>query len=307
MREKMTIQKLEAAIAQGRGIGELDRYRPWITITRSGTSKTSNQSFVRMPCLSRHCCFLSRAERQMAHVLWWVGAEDVREQYPLWPWAHPSPYRELDRAGEWQNHPGIASVAKDAGIRLFNYPGLSIPAILTIDLLVTARVDAGSPPTLIGISCKPKEAYLEAVTTSRLRERLELDRRYCATASISHLLVHPEQLPVSLVSQLEWLAPRATRCELDSLRGTPTYQRFTDRLRKDAYGTSASRAIDMARRKAGWDKKTATRIARTAIWFQDVDVDLLSPIVLYEPLRPGGIALRSEVRRRLFGEAQQCH
>jgi len=303
MRAKMTFQKLEAAIEQGRGIGILDRYKPWITITRSGTSKTSNQSFVRMPCLSRHCCYLSQGERQIAHVLWWAGADDVREQFPLWPWRHPSPYSAIDGNRQWPQHPGMIKVAREAGIPLYKYPGMKIPAVLTIDLMVTFHHrDPDAPSALIGISCKPQEQYTRARPADRLRERLELDRRYCQVAKIKHLLVHPEQLPPVLPRQLQWLAPRATWAELEALRRSSQYQDFVTHLAKHAYCRPASNAIRLAGRKVGWSKVKAAANARTALWMLDVDANLLKPIELHEPLQPGGHALRREIRARIFGE-----
>lgn len=305
--EKMTVPKLEGLIECGRGIGTGDRYQPWISIKRGGTSKTSNQSYTRMPGLTRHCCFLSRGEYALAHVLRWLGVEDVREQYPLWPWAHRSPYCAVETKAKRPDHPGMVTVAKDAGIRIFNYPGLQIPAILTIDLLVTIRRDIDQPPQLLGISCKPKDLYLRATSTERLRERLELDRRYCNAASIPHLLLHPEQIPSVLVRQLEWLAPRASRLELESLRTSPAYRRFVDRLRKHIYDTPAHRVIGEAGHAVSWVPKVAERHARTAIWCQDIDIDLIAPVLLHEPLRLGGVALKHEIRRRIFPQVRQCH
>lgn len=304
---KMTVPKLAELIELGRGVGVGDKYQPWIVLARHNTSSVSNQSFVRMPGLARHSTFLSRSERFLAHVLWWAGAQDVREQFPLWPWPHPSPYQELDDVPEWPQHPGMIEVAKGAGIKLYRYPELPIPAILTIDLMVTIGRSAGKRPRLIGISCKPQGQYLHAGPADRLRERLELDHRYCEAGGIQYLLLHPEQLPRSLVRQLEWLAPRATRRELDALRQSTAYRRFVERLRDRIYTTPASRAIRTAGRAVGWDATTSHRMGRTAIWLLDVDVDLSVPVVLCAPLRPGGLALRGEIRRRIFGEDWSCN
>jgi len=307
MRAKMTCKRLEQLIEEGRGIGTGDQYRPWIQITRSGTSKTSNQSSVRMPCLGRRCCFLSQGERYLAHVLWWAGALDVREQFPLWPWPHANPCSEVDSAREWPKHPGMIEVARTAGIRLYTYPRMKIPAVLTIDLLITIQLDQATHPTLVGISCKPQEQYVQAQSVDRLRERLELDRRYCQAAGIKHLLLHPEQLPSSLPRQLEWLAPRATRTEIETLRRSNRYEDFVSHLAQRACNVPVSDAIQSAKRKVGWNKLKAESVARTALWLLDVDANPLRPIEFHEPLRPGGRALKQEIRRRIFGEATSCN
>lgn len=304
---KMTVPKLAELIELGRGLGVGDGYQPWIALARHNTSGVSNQSFVRMPCLARHCTFLSRSERFLAHVLWWAGALDVREQFPLWPWPHPHPYLELDDVPEWPQHPGMIEVARDAGIKLHRYPGLPIPAILTIDIMVTVGQRGGKRPRLIGISCKPQEQYLHTGPADRLRERLELDHRYCEAGGIHYLLLHPEQLPRTLVRQLEWLAPRATHCELNAIRRSAAYHKFVERLRDRIYTTPASRAIRAAGRAVGWDVTTSHQMGRTAIWLLDIDVDVSVPVVLHAPLRPGGVALRGEIRRRIFEEDWSCN
>jgi hypothetical protein len=307
MRAKMTCKRLEQLIEEGRGIGTGDQYLPWIQITRSGTSKTSNQSSMRMPCLGRRCCFLSQGERYLAHVLWWAGALDVREQFPLWPWPHANPYSEVDCTREWSKHPGMIEVARGAGIRLYPYPGMKIPAVLTIDLLVTIQLDQATHPTLLGISCKPQEQYVQAQSVDRLRERLELDRRYCQTAGIKHVLLHPEQLPSSLPRQLEWLAPRATRAEIETLRRSNRYEDFVSHLTQHACNAPVSDAIQSAKRKVGWSKLKAESAARTAFWLLDVDANPLRSIEFHEPLHLGGRALKQEIRRRIFGEATSCN
>lgn len=307
MRAKMTCKRLEQLIEEGRGIGTGDQYLPWIQITRSGTSKTSNQSSMRMPCLGRRCCFLSQGERYLAHVLWWAGALDVREQFPLWPWPHANPHSEVDCTREWSKHPGMIEVARGAGIRLYPYPGMKIPAVLTIDLLVTIQLDQATHPTLLGISCKPQEQYVQAQSVDRLRERLELDRRYCQTAGIKHVLLHPEQLPSSLPRQLEWLAPRATRAEIETLRRSNRYEDFVSHLTQHACNVPVSDAIQSAKRKVGWSKLKAESAARTAFWLLDVDANPLRSIEFHEPLHLGGRALKQEIRRRIFGEATSCN
>src|SRR5579871_3165360 len=103
---KMTLKKLREWIVEGRGTGTGDYYQPWIKITRTTSSPNSNLSIVPMPGLRRLCHFLSRGERAVAHVMWWLGAEDVREQYPLWPWEHRAPLAEVLPDHNAPHHPG---------------------------------------------------------------------------------------------------------------------------------------------------------------------------------------------------------
>ena len=302
MKEKMTLEKLEKQIAEGRGVGLGDSYLPWIRFKKRDTSAYSNQSLVPMPNLKRLCYFLSGAERRAAHVLWWIGASDVREQFPLWPWPHPHPLQEIDPATERQRHPGMCEVARAAGIRLFNYQGLKIPTVLSIDLLVTPSASEGMVPSFLGVSCKPASVYHKAGACDRTRERLELDRLYCMSAGFRHLLIHPEQLPRMLTVQLDWLAPLATRAFISNLTESSEYRTFIERVVTRVYTTSADTVAREESKDLNWSREFAQFVMRTAMWRQDIDVDLLQPITMTSPLKPGGRALRTVLRSRFFGD-----
>lgn len=299
---KITIAKLEAMIREGRGIGTGNDYTPWILPTKRGTSSSSNQSYVPMPMLRRHCFYLSLGERHLAHVYWWLGAADVREQFPLWPWPHLHPMAEIVPQRTWFDHPGMDAVAEDADIRVYSYPGLQISHVLTIDLMVTVTGVDGAL-RLMGVSCKPQEQFEQARPSSRLRERLELDRRYCIAADIPHLLIHPEQLPRVLVRQLEWLAPLAQHHQIDWLIKSMAYQRFVDCLDHDVWSTPTHAAAQNAGKRPGWNRRQIDFATHLAMWRQDVDVDLSVPISMASPLPRGGRRIRDDLRSRLLGPA----
>lgn len=101
-RMKMTMQKLASAIHSVRGTGTVDQYRPWIEVTRKNSSLCSNVSVVPVPHLIRLTHYLSGAEREFALFIWWLGALDVSEQYPLWPWPHLEP----SEVGFFRANPG---------------------------------------------------------------------------------------------------------------------------------------------------------------------------------------------------------
>ena len=298
---RATLKKLRDWILQGRGLGIGDWYRPWIQITRKLSSPRSNQCIAPMPGLRRLCHFLSRGEHRVAHVMWWLGAEDVREQFPLWPWPHHAPLSEIFPDHDFPIHPGLQSVADDAGIQLYPYPGLAISAIPSLDLVIT--LPAGfAPRRLIGCSVKPAEIFLEADSVDRVRERLELDRRYCGSANMGHVLVHAEQLPPEFVVNLDWLAPLRPRAEIDAVVASQQYRDFVGHLANKAYEHPASWAARQAGSKVGWDFLAATFALHTALWRLDVDVDLLQRLHLHRPLTRGGCALKTVLRQRLFGE-----
>ena len=296
---KRSMTKLAAAIQDGQGTGTGDNYKPWIRVTRRVSSPCSNTSVVPVPHLTRLTHYLSRAERQFALFIWWLGATDVREQYPLWPWEHVHPAVQLGDDSQ-AIHPGMAKIAEQAGIPLRNYPGLSLPWILTIDLLVTVSA-AVNPSRLIGVSCKPKEILDSGSPSNREIERLELDRRYCLHANIPHRVAHPELLPNELLVQLHWLAPMESFIALSSLTKTSRYQKYVERLKGTAYDRPAWIASSEAGKHVGWTTQLEQRAMRIALWYQHVDVDLSRPVVLTRPFSPGGAELRRREATRWFG------
>jgi hypothetical protein len=298
---KMTLKKLAEMIAEGRGLGVGDKYQPWEQITRGRASPYSNLNLIPVPHLTRLAHFLSRGEREFGLLLWWLGAEDVREQYPLWPWAHRQPLDQISAEdAKAAVHPGMAWVAKEAGISLSNYPGLRVPAVLSMDFLATVPADLG-PCRLVGFSCKPRALYLAAASGDRLRERLELDRRYCVAAGISHHLIHPEQISRTLVVQLHWLAPIEPWSELKKLLASERYRGYLDEMKDSAYELPVCHASRLAAAAVGWRTEEEQRALRITIWYQHLDVDLMQPVCMTRPLKPGGLVLREKLQKLWFG------
>lgn len=298
---RMSLKKLSDLLKAGVGTGIGDLYIPWITVTKKNTTTKSNQSITKMPGLERHCHFLSRAEKHMAHILWWAGASDVREQFPLFPWPHPNPKSALNFPHNYGEHPGLNSIAEDAGIRIPNYPKIKLPWVLTLDLMVTTQWPDGSFKQLIGISCKPMTELLLSEKNLWTLQRLELDRRYCKEAGISHLLAHAEKLPPAIGRELEWLAPAMTTKQLNTKRLSCEYKYFVEKLSTNVYDTPASIAANLAAHSLGWSNIEIGEALRTAIWCQDVDVDISQRLNLAAPLKRGGHAIRAMYRERLLG------
>ncbi len=301
MRPKMTEKRLTEMIARGQGTGIGDEYTPWLQPHKQHSSPCSNISHAQMPMLRRHGYYLSKGECAMARLLWWAGAIDVREQFPLWPWEHPSPLEEVDPIATPRRHPGMCAVADEASIKIYSYPGLAIPVVLTLDLMATFRRRGEPEARLLGISCKPRDEYVAAVPSDRLRARLELDRRYCEAAGIDHHLVHPESIPARLAQQLEWLAPLRPRGAIDQITRSYSYRVFVRRLSELAFEIPAEVAIENAGRGLDWSPKQIRFAGRLALWRLDVDVDLRQEVSMWSPLPRGGLAYREAARARLFG------
>lgn len=294
-------EKLLEAIKAGVGTRAGDAYQPWITVRKKNTSATSNQSIARMPGLKRHCHFLSRGEKDLAHTLWWLGVADVREQLPLFPWQHIHPASYVEGTRDWGDHPGMQAVAREAGITLSLYPRIRIPIVLSLDLLATLRWPDGSFRGLIGFSCKSKSELEAEGQSPRLYERLELDRRYCVAGRFPHVLAYPEELPGRLPRELEAIAPLATASEITAARKDPRYKAFVEELQNTAYTMPACLAANEAGDKVGWRHDQSGCALKLAMWSLDVDNDLTRRTNLAAPLKKGGIRVRAQLRKMLLG------
>jgi hypothetical protein len=298
---KMTAKKLAEMIKSGRGMGVGNDYLPWEQITRRRSSPYSNLNLIPVPHLTRLAHYLSRGEREFALLLWWLGAEDVREQFPLWPWPHRQPLSDVsDGVDVAAQHPGMIAVAERAGIPLGRYPGLGIYAILTLDLLATVPA-ALSSSRLIGFSCKPLDLICSAGAGDRLRARLELDRRYCVAAGIPHHVVHPEQLPKTLVVQLHWLAPIEPLPRLKALVTSETYRVYLTMLRDAVYDEPVCEVSQWVGAQLGWTAEHQSRALKIALWYQHLDADLSRPIHMTRPLIHGGRQLKKHLHAHWFG------
>jgi hypothetical protein len=294
----MTIEKLITWIREGRGVGLLDAYQPWIPITKRNTSSRSAQAPVHMPGLTRLCHYLSLAERNLAQLLRWIGVKDLREQFPLWPWPHPQPLAEITEVPARSLHPGMRAIAKEAGITLRKYPGLNIHKVLTLDLVGT--LPDSSPVPLVGFSCKPESMYLDADPSDQLPARLELDRRYCVAAGIPHRMVHPEQIPKLLSSQLDSFQPVDPTIDYARFTASREYRVFVERLSERVHRMPAIVAAEECAKGFRWNDATIAYALHTAIWRLDVDGNPAELISMTEPLPRGGMQVRDHFRKKLL-------
>ena len=301
MMEAKDLTALAAAISAGRGIGTGDKYKPWIQITRRTSSPCSNLYIGPIPYLKRLTHFLSRGERDFAFYLCWLGVEDVREQYPLWPWPHMHPSVQIAPKAPKRVHPGMAAVAKEANIALRDYRGSTTADILTLDMMVTVPASVNTA-RLIGISCKPRELVAAGSPSDRYMERIELDRRYCIAGDIPFRLVHPELLPPKLCAALHAASPIEPRVALKQLVDSAPYKKFVEILQHSGYDRPAWRATSEAGKRVGWSTEEEQRAFRIAVWYQHVDHDLSRGLATTRPLLTGGKALREQGRRQWLGE-----
>src|SRR3989344_1403314 len=194
----MTERKLRNLIDAGYGQGSFQRYKPWLRVTKRDFSTRGVMGHLPGVSFARLHHFRSIAEKRTIQAAKWLGAVDVREAFPAWPWSHPHPAGELPGYETMGDVPGLLDVARDAGIDHGTYVGTNIPYVATIDEVTTWLSPSGHY-RLVALENKPESITNAPDPTLRAKERLELMRRYCKRINIRHVVInaHRENCPVS--------------------------------------------------------------------------------------------------------------
>lgn len=295
---RMTPQKLAARIAQGHGIGSGATYLPWLTLRRKNTSPESNQVISWMPPLRRTAHYFSRGEYHTALLLLWLGVKDLREQFPIWPIAHPHPLENHSdtRTGARPWSKGLVAIAKDAGIKHGTEYGTRVPYVASLDLVATTVHPAGSALTVF--SSKPIDTADDKIKWRTL-ERLELERRYAAEIAARYYVSSSALISLLTAGQLEnWL-------DASSMEGTPNLAPSAAQFAavfQDCKQLSIVEAVTRAANVCSLQMDQAWFLFRHCAWTQAIDIDPTVRILNSHPVRVGGRALRANLRHRLFGE-----
>lgn len=295
-RRTMTWDKLRKHLLEGFGTGHGAAYRPWLTLRRKNPSKSSNQVAAHLFVLQRHGFFFSRGEYQIALLLLWLGVDDLREQFPLWPIAHPHPLvGALGAEGiQLQYSRGLLQIAEEAGIEHGVYPGTKIPYVATIDFMLTIRT--GSALSLVAISCKPFST-LEDEIKWRTLERLELERRYAEHNGIRYFVFNSRVVPILMAGQLEWCFDCSHIANIPQV--VPALEKFASEF-ESTPDLSISDAVRRTSEVCKLRLEDGWTAFRHCVWTQQIDVDLSQPILTTYPAKRGGQDLRTRLRQKLL-------
>lgn len=288
---KMTEAKLKGLVANGYGQGHLHRYKPWLRVTKHDYSPVSTVGHLSSAAFGHMHHYRSDPERNSLVLLYWLGAYDARDQFPIWPWPHP----HLGWGLKGQNHsrmPGLLEIARDAGIAHGVYPGTNVDYVATIDIVSTW--DTGEGFHFVAHENKPEEIVTHPDPLSRPKERLELTRRYLNGAKVRQHLVHAEQYPPQLFVNLDFLRPCLNRERQQQLRSSLDYNMVVERCNRWAYQYPLNVVLreSMKYAKSNTDLHTLSHLA---IWHQDIDHDLRGPLEPWSTLIPGGRALKARL------------
>lgn len=220
-RAAITKTRLINWLKAGRGQGVGEDYRPWLQVTRQDHASLGQSHIIPNPFIGRQHHLLSDLERSvfvlnMAQPV----IVDIREQFPLWPYAHTSPALEIsgvegasayDSSRESQ---GSVAVAKKLKVRHAKFVGLQVPYIYTTDQVLTVRLP-GQPTFLVALSIKywselrgdldaKKSKEQRARAREALFRKLRVEREYWQSLGIRWLLVTDRMIPEQVYLNLEW-------------------------------------------------------------------------------------------------------
>lgn len=294
----MTHQKMCELIRQGRGTGHGRHYLPWLMLRRKNPSPNSNQVVTWMPPLQRVAHYFSRGEYHTALLLLWLGAKDLREQFPIWPIPHPHPLEGMPgtQPAQTQWSRGLLALAREAGIKHGFEFGTRLPYVATIDLLATVPLLKGD--ALAIFSSKPIKEKTADVKLRTL-ERLELERRYSIDIDAKYFVSSSALIPLSTAGRLESWLDASTLHQASHL--LVNVQQFVDHFNRNLQ-YPINETVDAFAKLASIDPDDAWLLFRHCAWTQAVDIDPSLPVLTSRRPEPGGRALRDSLRRTFFGE-----
>jgi hypothetical protein len=295
----MNWRKLKELIMEGRGQGHLDAYLPWLFLRRRNPSKRGNQVSGDLPGYSRLTSFLARIEWHFALLLLWLGVLDVREQFPMWPMAHPHPlagFPGSPRPGELPVLRGLMEIARDAGIdHGWQVGAPDVPYVGTLDLVATRVVNGELALSMI--AAKPSEDVKEASPASNTIGRLELQRRYAREAGATIAIADASLIGPHFGDNLQDFASAA---DLPAhLSDRSRLADFCALVSAVSLKETLNDAIATARDRFALDAASASRMFRAGVWRRLIDLDLSEFIVMSYPRRPGA-RLAAALEKELF-------
>ena len=299
---KVTEKSVEELIKSGQGMGFGENYGPMLEIKRWNPSPMSVQVLKSLPPFKRKCHFFSHSEWYLALLFSWLGAT-IREQFPMWPWAHPHPEYgrrlEHDRYLPWSE--GMNSICQKMGIKHGVFVGTDIPYIWTIDLCLHMPwvKDPTRNSCLVSVKPLESEQYLYVDPLHRGVEKLEAERRYAKELGIPYFIGDRSLFPGKFFANLEYLAEAAMLPQQHPWQ--TTLQRFLDMEAGDLSSYTLYEIKQRLDKDYGTPDGASTFLLNHMLWHQMIDCDLSYPINVSGAARPGGRRLRAQLRKSIEG------
>lgn len=299
-RSVMTWDRIRLLVREGFGHGRGEAYIPWIRVTRGLSSPVSHPTVAHTPIHVRGVHLLSGLEDSAARVAAWLGAREIREQFPLFPWAglHPMHGLDPDRDRVLEPAPAMSDIVREAGVKLRRYIGSPVPYVATTDLVL--RLGDYPNDRLVFWSCKPQKAIDCARDGDRVEEVLDLEHRYAAAIGCKHVVFTGDEIEPILLSNLIWLEPPRSHLIARSPNARADFSgHFTE---QDA-NMPLEQRIEAAASAAGMTLPEARDDFRTAAWLGQIDVDLTKRVLMFRPIARDVRNVKTALYDQLLGGA----
>lgn len=296
-------RSLREQIRQGRGQGHHASYLPWLRLSRRRLPSTSNAHLQSMPLIGRQGHFLSSNELHVALWLLWLGVDDLREQFPLWPFPHPHPLYGLPAVQgkplPWSR--GTLAIAADLGIDHGRFIGSRIPYVATTDLMLTLVGDGA--PRCIAVALKPATMVSgQSSVKKRTVERLALEKAYADEIGIRWLLMSDADVPDGMLDNLKRIfSGSRLRPEMVAEEAVVDFCAEIDETLSK--GMSVGEALRRAQERSGLDERQSLACFYNGLWRRRIHVDLRRPIVMTEPAVVTDFGWAHEAAAEIFGGA----
>ena len=299
-RSVMTWERMGRLMREGFGHGRDEAYIPWIRVTRRMSSPVSHLTAACTTIHERGLHLLSGLEDSAVRVAAWLGATEIREQFPLFPWAglHPMHGLDPDRDRTLGPAPAISDISQSAGTKLRLYHGSRIPYVATTDLVI--RLGSFPGDRLVFWSCKPQKAIDCAADGDRVEQVLDLEYRYATAIGCKHVVITGDEFAPRLLSNLLWLEPSRSHLRLRSVNARAEFVGHFNELADD---------MPLGQRIAAAANASHTSLAKahddfhTAAWLGMIDIDLAKPVLMFRPVIRDVANAKAALRAQLLGDA----
>lgn len=178
---ELTIGKIEKFKAEGRGKGEYEDYKPWLTVRDfPSNGRCSREHGVKV---KREFHFFSDLERYFFYISEWDDkVVNIREQFPI-----------IERQKTME-------IAEMLGYQHPKSKTTNVNAVMTIDFLITYK-DKGGQLKTVARSIKPfKELFKK-----RTLEKLIIEKYYCESIGMDWAVVTEKEINRNLAINLQEL------------------------------------------------------------------------------------------------------
>lgn len=298
----MTEERIVALIEQNFGQGRNEGYKAWIRVTRRLSSPVSNLLSVNVPIHKRQLNALAFSTEYIAMlVASWLGACEIRDQMPMWPWPfiHPAAglNREIDQS--LPDPPGLIEIAKKGGIDHGRYVGTNVPYVATVDLMLRMSPcqSEANKQKLVMWSCKP-EGKISSTDEFRMHERLKLAELYAEAVGAFSCTFSETTVSKTLAANLEWMTP--LRSELQKIYADGGIYDFGGLLRQFSAQETLGRAIANAAKHMRLRNEDGHAYFRACAWLGLIDLDFREPVLMSRKMRTD-VSYKESLREALTG------